>query len=66
MLIAVLPFICFADEPKQEAKQEQKQEEDKVTGEIDLSVMSAYIRRGYEQTRDSVVVQPAASYVFPL
>jgi len=43
---------------------EQPPEEDKVTGEIDLSVLSAYIWRGYEQTRDSVVIQPAvtASY----
>jgi hypothetical protein len=43
---------------------EQTQEEDKVTGEIDLSVLSAYIWRGYEQTRHSVVIQPAitASY----
>jgi hypothetical protein len=36
-------------------------EEDKVTGEIDLSVLSAYIWRGYEQTRNSVVIQPAAT-----
>ena len=43
---------------------EQTPEEDKVTGEIDLSVLSAYIWRGYEQIRNSVVVQPAitASY----
>jgi Bacterial protein of unknown function (Gcw_chp) len=40
---------------------EQAPEEDKVTGEIDLSVLSAYIWRGYEQTRDSVVVQPSAT-----
>jgi hypothetical protein len=32
-----------------------------VTGEVDFSVLSAYIWRGYEQTRDSVVVQPAAT-----
>jgi hypothetical protein len=36
-------------------------EEDKVTGEIDLSVLSAYIWRGYEQTRNSVVVQPSVT-----
>jgi hypothetical protein len=40
---------------------EQKQEEDKVTGEVDLSILSAYIWRGYEQTRNSVVVQPSAT-----
>jgi hypothetical protein len=43
---------------------EQTQEEDKVTGEIDLSVMSAYIWRGQELTRHSVAFQPSitASY----
>jgi hypothetical protein len=40
---------------------EQTPDEDKVTGEIDLSVLSAYIWRGYEQTRNSVVVQPAVT-----
>ncbi len=40
---------------------EQPPEEDKVTGEVDLSVLSAYIWRGYEQTRGSVVVQPSAT-----
>jgi hypothetical protein len=40
---------------------EQTQEEDKVTGELDLSVLTAYIWRGYEQSRDSVVVQPAVT-----
>jgi hypothetical protein len=40
---------------------EQTPEEDKVTGEIDLSVLSAYIWRGYEQTRNSVVIQPAVT-----
>jgi hypothetical protein len=52
-----------ATTPEQNAV-EQKPEEDKVTGEIDLSVLSAYIWRGQELSRDSVVVQPAvtASY----
>ena len=40
---------------------EQTQAEDKVTGEIDLSVLSAYIWRGQELSRDSVVVQPAVT-----
>jgi hypothetical protein len=61
MLIAALPFVCFADEPKQEAKQEQKQEGDKVTGGLDLSVLSAYIWRGQELSRHSIVVQPSAT-----
>lgn len=43
---------------------EQKPEEDKVTGQIDFSALSAYIWRGQELSRHSVVVQPAvtASY----
>jgi hypothetical protein len=69
LLIAVLPAPTQAEEQKQPApvgasdqKPEQKPaEEDKVTGEIDLSVLSAYIWRGYEQTRSSVVVQPAVT-----
>jgi hypothetical protein len=61
MVIAAVPVVCFAEEPKQEAKQEQKQEEDKVTGGLDVSVLSAYIWRGQELTRHSVVVQPSAT-----
>jgi len=47
-----------------EQKPAQPPAEDKVTGEIDLAALSAYIWRGYEQTRDSVVIQPSvtASY----
>ncbi len=69
MFIVAMPVITLAEEPKPpEAKPEQKAveqqkppEEDKVTGELDLSVLSAYIWRGYEQTRDSAVIQPAAT-----
>jgi hypothetical protein len=73
LLIAALPATSWAEDQKPAAPEqtpavkqaapattpEQKPEEDKMTGEIDLSVMSAYIWRGYEQTRDSAVVQPA-------
>ncbi len=74
LIIVVLPTISWAEVEEQKTAApattleqkpaEQPPEEDKVTGEIDLSVLSAYIWRGYEQTRDSVVVQPAvtASY----
>jgi len=78
LIIAAVPATIRAEEQKPtEPEQtpavkqaaptttpEQKPEEDKVTGEVDLSIMSAYIWRGYEQTRDSAVVQPAitASY----
>ena len=75
LIIAVLPVTILAEEQKPAAPEqkpaltqaapavapEQKPEEDKVTGEIDLSVLSAYIWRGYEQNRYSVVVQPAVT-----
>jgi hypothetical protein len=76
LIIAALPVTSRAEdqraagpEQKPAVKQaapeqkpaEQPPEEDKVTGEVDLSVLSAYIWRGYEQTRDSVVVQPVAT-----
>ena len=43
---------------------EAKPEEDKVTGEVAASVLSAYIWRGQELTRHAMVVQPSvtASY----
>jgi len=68
LMIAILPATIRAEEQKPAASEqkpvEQKQEEDKVTGQIDLSVLSAYIWRGQELSRDSVVMQPAvtASY----
>jgi hypothetical protein len=37
------------------------EEADKATGGVDLSVLSAYIWRGQELTRHSVVVQPSAT-----
>lgn len=40
---------------------EQKVEEDKVTGEVAVSTLSAYILRGYEQTRNSIVIEPTAT-----
>ena len=58
LMIVALPVISWAEEQK---AAEQKAAEDKVTGEVDLSVLSAYIWRGYEQTRNSVVVQPSAT-----
>jgi len=55
-VIAALPVISRAEEQSQ-----QKPEESKVTGEIGLSALSAYIWRGQELTRHSVVVQPAVT-----
>ncbi len=65
LFVFTLPFICQAEEQPQVQKPEQQPvqtpDEDKVTGEIDLSVLSAYIWRGYEQTRDSVVIEPSVT-----
>jgi hypothetical protein len=69
LIIAASPFVSWAEEqtpePKPEQKHEQqpeqKTEEDKVTGEIDLSALSAYIWRGQELSRHSVVIEPAVT-----
>jgi hypothetical protein len=70
-ILAIQVSQLFAEEVKTTVETKANQEpvktvpeEDKVTGEIDLGVLSAYIWRGYEQSRNSVVVQPAvtASY----
>lgn len=67
-ILAIQVSQLFAEEVKTTAGTKANQEpvkavpeEDKVTGEIDLSVLSAYIWRGQELSRDSVVVQPAAT-----
>jgi hypothetical protein len=56
LLTAAVLFspVCFAQEAKQLP-------EDKVTGEAAVSFLSAYIWRGQELTRHSVVVQPSAT-----
>ena len=68
LMVAALPIIFRAEEktPERQPQQkqvrqpvEQKPDEDKVMGEMDLSVLSAYIWRGYEQPRASVVSEPA-------
>ena len=58
LIMAALPVTSWAEEQK---PVEQKQEEDKVTGGVDLSVLSAYIWRGQELSRSSVVIQPSAT-----
>ena len=68
LLIIALPVTIRAEEQKPAATEqntvEQTQEEDKVTGEIAASVLNAYIWRGQELSRHSVVIQPSmtASY----
>ncbi len=41
-----------------------KPEEDKITGEAAVSILSAYIWRGQEMTRHSVVIQPSATIAY--
>lgn len=50
LIITAMPVASWAAE-----------EADKVTGGVDLNVLSAYIWRGQELTRGSVVVQPSAT-----
>lgn len=57
LILAPLPMIARAADELKPA--EQKQEEDKVTGEVAASVLNAYVWRGQELTRHSVVIQPS-------
>ncbi|GAB6268197.1 MAG: hypothetical protein STSR0002_09380 [Smithella sp.] len=67
LIIATLPTMTWAEVEEQkpavpeQKTVEQKQEEDKVTGEVAASILSAYIWRGQELSRDSVVIQPSAT-----
>lgn len=59
LVMTALPAISrAADEPKPAG---QKQEAAKVTGEVAASILSAYIWRGQELTRHSIVIQPSAT-----
>lgn len=59
LVLTSMPMaVRAAEEPK---PAEKKQEEAKVTGEVAASVLSAYIWRGQELTRHSVVIQPSAT-----
>ena len=73
LVLASFPLTTWAaDEakpadakPAAEAKApEAKPEEDKVTGEAAVSVLSAYIWRGQELSRHSVVIQPSATLAY--
>ena len=55
LIIAALPVASWAEVEK---PVEQKQE-DTITGELALSVLSAYIYRGVELSLNSIVVQPS-------
>lgn len=52
IMVASLPMISRAEE---------ESAADKVTGEVSASVLSAYIWRGQELTRHSVVIQPSVT-----
>lgn len=58
LTVAVIPVTSWAEDQKPAV------DEEKVTGEVAASVLSAYIWRGQEMTRHSVVIQPSitASY----
>ena len=62
IIIALLALI-LASLPAM-ARASEESTEDKITGEVAASVLSAYIWRGQELTRHSVVIQPSmtASY----
>ena len=68
LILASFPMIARAAEeakPFADTKAAaHAPEEDKVTGEVAASILSAYIWRGQELTRHSVVIQPSvtASY----
>lgn len=57
LMLTSMPMLAMAAEEPQSS--EQKQQEDKLTGEVAASVLSAYIWRGQEMTRDSVAIEPS-------
>ena len=57
LILTILPVLSWAAEESKPA--EQAPAEDKVTGEVAASVLSAYIWRGQELTRHSIVIQPS-------
>lgn len=59
LTLAISPIIASAAEDTKPA--DSKQEAAKVTGEIAAGILSAYIWRGQELSRQSAVVQPSAT-----
>jgi len=62
MILASLPLIAWAEEERKPI--EQTQERDKITGEVAAGLFSAYIWRGQELTRHSVVIQPSVTAAY--
>jgi len=52
------------ESPKPAAEAAKPAEEERPTGEIAVSAMSQYIWRGYELSRNSIVVQPSATIAY--
>jgi len=63
LILASFPMIARAAEEAKPAADTKAAapapEQDKVTGEVAASILSAYIWRGQEMTRDSVVIEPS-------
>jgi hypothetical protein len=59
LILVSFPMIAPAAEETKPV--EKKQEEAKVTGEAAAGILSAYIWRGQELSRQSVVIQPSAT-----
>ena len=59
LVIGMAPV--FAEEPKPEAAAPAPAapEEEKPTADFSVSALTKYVWRGYEMTRDSIVVQPS-------
>jgi len=61
IMIIVFTFLIITAAPLAAGADEQKPPADMVTGEVALSALSAYIWRGQELSRGSVVLQPSAT-----
>jgi hypothetical protein len=64
LMAASFPSAIRAADETKPASDIKAPEEDKVTGEAAVSFLSAYIWRGQELTRHSIVVQPSATLAY--
>lgn len=56
LMLTSMPMPAAAQEAK---AAEPKQQEDQLTGELAAAVLSAYVWRGQEMTRDSAAIEPS-------
>lgn len=69
LIVFVFAFICAAEEkpatetkvPSETTKTAAAPAEEKPTGDFTVAVLSQYIWRGYEMSRNSIVIQPSAT-----